>query len=430
MRGRFHLKRVLTLRTALALALPLACGESPASGPVAQGMAGSGGAQAVSGAAGMTSAGTLGASGSAGTSQIGGAGGAGVAGAAGSSGAAGLSGTAGASSTFLYVGGYAPPITTLTLDASGALGSGSSVSTGEGGEPTYIAFSPNKRFAYAIDEQLDGPMARVIAFSIEQTSGALTEINRQNVGTSVNAHAGVHPSGDWVLSANYGGGSVTVFPVRDDGGLDAGAEPVPAGVRAHQIVFDSMGKVLFVPCLEGHVAVYDFAAGALTPRSPARIEIDGGARHMAFTPDEKFAYVLTQNQSTITQFAYDAATVTLTPIETVPAAPDGGALSAHILVHPSGKFLYASNRSDDSIAMFRIAEGTGKLESLGYQREMLQFPRFFAIDPSGTLMIIASQDSAEVLAHRIDTATGLLQKLGEPLSVPPEPTFVGLLAIP
>jgi 6-phosphogluconolactonase len=151
---------------------------------------------------------------------------------------------------------------------------------------------------------------------------------------------------------------------------------------------------------------------------------------MAFTPDEKFAYVLTQNESTITQFSYDKAAVTLTPVETVAAAPNGGALSAHIVVHPSGKFLYASNRSDDSIAMFRIAEGTGKLESLGYQRDMLQFPRFFAIDPTGKLMVIASQHSAEVLPHSIDTDTGLLKKLGAPLSVPPEPTFVGLLAIP
>jgi 6-phosphogluconolactonase len=355
-------------------------------------------------------------------------------GAAGSSGAptAGSGGTAGEppASSFLYVGGYAPPITTFTLNhGTGALSPGSMVSTGDAGEPTYIAFSPDKRFAYAIDEQLDGPLASVIAFSIDPATGALTEINREDVGTPVNAHAAVHPSGDWVLSANYDGNSVTVFEVRDDGGLEPHMTPVPAGTRAHQIVFNPSGDVLFVPCLEGHVAVYDFAAGALTPRSPARVEIDGGARHMAFTPDEKFAYVLTQNESTITQFAYDKATVSLTPVETVDAAPNGS-LSAHIVVHQSGKFLYASNRSDDSVVMFKLDPLTGKLENLGYQRENLQFPRFFAIDPTGQLMVIASQDSAEVLVHRIDQNSGLLTAIGSAISVPPEPTFVGLLAIP
>jgi 6-phosphogluconolactonase len=330
----------------------------------------------------------------------------------------------------LYVGGYAPPITTFSLNHdTGALTPGSTVSTGDAGEPTYIAFSPDKRFAYAIDEQKTGPLASVIAYSIDQKSGALSEINREDVGTPVNAHAGVHPSGKWVLSANYDGNSVTVFKVRDDGGLEPHQPPVPAGTRAHQIVFNPSGDVLFVPCLEGHVAVFDFVDGTLTPRTPAQIEIDGDPRHMAFTPDEKFAYVLTQNASTITQFSYDKATVTLTPVETVPAAPMA-ALSGHIVVHPSGKLLYASNRRDDSVAIFKLDPVTGKLENVGYQREQLSSPRFFALDPTGQLMAIASQDGAEVLMHRIDTETGLLQVIGSPISVPPEPTFVGFLAIP
>ena len=351
----------------------------------------------------------------------------------GTGGSAGAGGTVvePAASSFLYVSGYAPPITTFTLDhALGTLTDGPNVSTGEAGEPTFIAFSPDMKFAYAIDEQLDGPLAWVIAYSVDQTTGALTEINREDVGTPVNAHVGVHQSGKWVLSANYDGNSVTVFAVRDDGGIEPGMTPVPAGTRAHQIVFDSTGEHLFVPCLEGHVAVYDFADGALTPREPPTVPTDGGARHMAFSLDEKYAYVLTQNESTITQFSFDAASVTLTPIETIPAAPDGGALSAHIAVHKSGKFLYASNRSDDSVAMFSIDQATGKLTNIGYQREMLAFPRFFAMDPTGQWMVIASQDSAEILLHSIDQDTGLLTVVGSPIGVAPEPTFVGLWSFP
>jgi 6-phosphogluconolactonase len=333
-------------------------------------------------------------------------------------------------SSFVYVSGYASPISTLVLDhATGTLTPMSSVETGVGGEPTFIAFSPNKRFAYAIDEQLNGPLARMIAYAIDGANGALSEINRRDVGTSVNAHVGIHPSGDWVLSANYGGGSVTVFPVRDDGGLDPAMDPVPAGGQAHQIVFDQTGSILFVPCLtSSHIAVYDFAAGVLTPRNPATIPIDGGPRHMAFTPDQRFVYVLTQGESTISAFEYDASTAGFTPLETIPSTPEGS-LSAHIEVHKSGKFLYTSNRQDDSIAIFTIDEVTGRLTNVGYQREMLTFPRFFGIDPTGELMIIASQDTAQILVHRIDQQTGLLSVIGPPLNVPPMPTFVGLLAI-
>lgn len=406
-------------------------GCSPAEPSQTQDVAGSGGAGVgaagappASGGAGGSAAGTPGAVGQASGAPSGGGGGDTAGGGAG--------GSVGqpAPRSFLYVSGYAPPITTFGFDPeSGALEETSSVSTGEGGEPTLIAFSPDKTRAYAIDEQLDGPLARVIAYSVDQESGALAEINRQDVGTSVNAHVEVHPSGSWVLSANYGGGSVTVFAVREDGGLQPGMPPVPAGVRAHQIVFDGSGTKLFVPCLEGHIALYDFDQGNLTPRQPATVDIDGGARHMAFGPDERFAYVLTQNESTITQFAYDRATAAFTPIETLNAAP-GRALSAHIALHRSGKFLYASNRNDDSIAMFAVDPDTGRLTSLGYQRQSLDFPRFFALDSSGEWLVVSSQNSAEILLHRIDPQLGTLTVTGTPIAVPPRPTFVGFLTVP
>jgi len=396
---------------------------------------GTGGASA--GAAGDAPAGNGGTQSTAGTS------GSPSAGAPATGGSAGLAGSGGEApfepdagnpaptSSFVYVSGYAPPISVFTLDhATGELTPGDMTDTGTGGEPTFIAFSPNKQFAYAIDEQLNGPMARVIAFSIDSATGALTEINRQNTGTSVNAHVAVHDSGQWVLSANYGGGSVTVFPVRPDGGLEAGMTPVPAGGQAHQVAFDSTGTIAFVPCLaDGYIAVYDFADGVLSPRDPPTIAIDGGPRFMAFTPDERFAYVLTQNESTITHFEYDGI-AGLNPIETIDATSNGASLSAHIEVHESGKFLYASNRDDNSVAVFNIDPVTGSLTSVAEQRDMLNFPRLFAIDPTGQLMVVGSQHGNTVLVHRIDQQTGALSVVGTPVSVPPEPTFVGILAIP
>jgi 6-phosphogluconolactonase len=334
--------------------------------------------------------------------------------------------------TFVYVSGYDPQISVLSLDTDTAtLASLSTTNAASGAEPTFLAFSPNKQFAYAIDEQLNGPVAQVIAFTVDQTTGALSEINRQDTGATIGAHVAVHPSGQWVLAANYGDGSVSVFAVRDDGGLQPPSTPVAAGAQAHQVVFDAAGSVAFVPCVMAeHVAVFDFSAGALTPRAPATIAVAGGPRTLAFTPDQRFAYVLTQNDSTIAAFGYAAQSTTLTFIETVPATPNGGSFSAHLVVHESGKFLYASNRMDNGIALFAIDPQTGQLNEVAQHREMLNFPRLFAIDPAGDLMLIGNQHDNSVVMRRIDPETGQLAVVGNPVTVPPEPTFVGVLSIP
>ena len=333
--------------------------------------------------------------------------------------------------SFVYVSGYAAPITVFSLNtATGALTPASMADTGMGGEPTSLAFSPDKRVVYAGDEQKDLPASRVIAFAINATTGALTEINRQDTGGTTLAHVGVHPSGKWVLAANYGTGDVTVFPVRTDGGLGAAMPRVPAGGQAHFIVFDRAGGFLFVPCIVSrHIAQFRFADGVLTPNNPPTVPINGGPRHMALSPDERFAYVLTQSESTIVSFTLDKTTGLLSPLETVNSTPSPS-LGAHIAVHPSGKFLYASNRADSSISMFSIDQATGRLTRLGYQRDMINYPWWFGMDPTGQLMMVASDRSATVLAHRIDPATGLLQRLGMPVAVPMRPTFVGILSVP
>lgn len=336
------------------------------------------------------------------------------------------------SRTFVYVSGYDPHISVLELQRNDATVTPASVAdAAAGAEPTFLAFSPDQRFAYAIDEQLNGAVAHVIAFAIDQSNGALSEINRQETGATIGAHVAVHPSGHWVFSANYGGGSVSIFAVRSDGGLDPASVPVTAGGQAHQVVFNAAGSVAFVPCvLAQHVALFDFADGNLTPHDPATIAITGGPRTVAFTPDERFAYVLTQDDSTLTAFDYEPLSATLTFIETVPATPNGASFSAHLAVHPSGKFLYASNRMDNGIAAFSIDPQTGRLTAIEQHREMLNFPRLFAIDSSGELMVIGNQHANSITLRRIDPDTGELQVIGTPVSVPPEPTFVGILGLP
>ncbi|HEY0705985.1 MAG TPA: lactonase family protein [Polyangia bacterium] len=332
---------------------------------------------------------------------------------------------------FVYASGYSAPISIFSLDlASGKLTAAGMANTGTGGEPTSIAFAPNKKFLYVCDEQKDAPMARVIAYTINQTTGALQEINREGTRGSTNAHVDVHPSGKWVLSANYGTNTVTVFPVRDDGGLGTPMTPVPACGQAHYILFDSTGKYLFVPCVASNqVAQFRFAEGVLTPNETAMVAVTGGPRHLAFSPDERFVYSMGQSSSAVTQLAYDKATGRLTSVQTVPTAMGAG-LGGHIALHPTGKFLYASNRRGPGLTIFSVDATTGRLTRVGDQADMLGAPWWFSLDPGGQFLVVPNSSSSNVLVHKVDQATGTLQPLGPASSVAMRPTYAGILALP
>ncbi|HET6279481.1 MAG TPA: lactonase family protein [Polyangia bacterium] len=340
-------------------------------------------------------------------------------------------GGGGPARSFVYVSGYGEPITIFTLNtATGALTRAGTASTSADGEPTSMGFSPDKKVLYAGDEQHYAPMGRVIAYAINHTTGALQEINREGTRATITAHTSVHRSGKWLLAANYGSGDVTVFPLRADGGLGPAMTPVPAGGQAHYILFDSTGTFLFVPCLaSNYIAMYRFADGVLTPNTPPTVPVPGGPRHIAFSPDERFAYVLTQLQSTVVVLAHDKPNGRLTVLETVTSAPNGS-ISAHIAVHPTGKFVYASNRLDNSISIFSVDTATGRLTRVGQQRDRIAFPWWFDLDPAGQLLIVPNDPTGTVLVHRIDQNTGTLQPLGMPVSVPMRPTYVGILSLP
>ena len=150
---------------------------------------------------------------------------------------------------------------------------------------------------------------------------------------------------------------------------------------------------------------------------------------MALTPDERFAYVISQSDSMIFSFTLDKATGRLTPLESVSfmASPT---LGAYVAVHPSGKFLYASSRGDSSIVIFTIDGNTGRLTRVGYQRDMINYPWWFALDPTGQLLFVASDRSTSVLAHRVNPTTSTLQTIKMPFSVAMRPTYVDVLSLP
>ena len=168
---------------------------------------------------------------------------------------------------------------------------------------------------------------------------------------------------------------------------------------------------------------FDAKTGALTPNTPSYAALDPGAgpRHLASHPNQKFVYALNELQSTITAFTYDKSRGTLQKLNTVSALPknfSGNNTAAEIKVHPSGKFLFASNRGDDSIAAFSIDAHTGDLTLIDFFPTQGKTPRNFEIDPTGKLLLVANQDSNNIVVFRIDQSSGRLTPTGQTLNVP------------
>ncbi|MEZ5945121.1 MAG: lactonase family protein [Planctomycetaceae bacterium] len=311
--------------------------------------------------------------------------------------------------------------------------------------PSFVAFDPQHHFLYAVNEVNDFPGAKptkrgdggVSAFRIDSATGKLTPLNSQLTRGGAPCHVSVDATGRNVLVANYGGGSVSVLPVNDDGSLKEtssfvqheGSSVDPGrqeGPHAHSVNLSLDNKFAFVADLGlDQVLVYRFDAknGTITPNDPphASVKPGGGPRHFAFHPSGKFAY--TNNEMTLveTAFKYDAAAGTLTPFQYISTIPDDavrkGASTAETLVHPSGKFLYVSNRGHGSIAAFTIADD-GSLTRIGNYSSGGKVPRNFGIDPTGKFLVAANQDNGVIEVLRIDQETGVLTETGHRINVP------------
>jgi 6-phosphogluconolactonase len=330
---------------------------------------------------------------------------------------------------YLYVSGGHPHITILRL----SLVDGTTAKIGlatAGTVPSYLAFAPSKKYLYAVDEV---DKSAVIAFLVDPRTGALSRINQETTGGAGAPHLAVHPSGRWIVVAHYDSSMVTVHPLGSDGAVGRALDTLNPGKFAHQVVFAGGGRFAFIPCLGSNlVAQYRFADGRLIPNTPATVTVPGGPRHMAFDPRERFAYVLGELDNLITSFRYDRNSGTLWDPHTLPTIAPGGKTqeTAHVAVHPSGRFLYVSNGNDNSIALFAIDEATGRLENRGFERGMIGFPRDFTIDPTGGYLIVANRDLASVVIFKIDRATGKLTRAGAPIEVPRSPQFVGVITPP
>lgn len=296
--------------------------------------------------------------------------------------------------------------------------------------PSFLAFHPDLPRIYAVSElwQTDGPdRGAVTAFAIDDASGELRELNQEAVGGAGPCHLAVSPSGRFLVTANYGSGSTSVLPLDEEGRLrprscvvqHEGSGPNEArqkGPHAHQTLFAPGGELLLVPDLGiDQVLLYrlDETAGRLFASTPPAVAVPPGSgpRHCAYHPSGKFLYVVNELASTVSVFeCSDDVPLRLTQtISTLPPGFDGQNTTAEIEVHPSGRFVYASNRGHDSIAAFAVDSATGKLREIGQFPSAGRVPRNFAIAPGGRFLLAANQDTDNVVVFAIDQDSGKLQ---------------------
>jgi 6-phosphogluconolactonase len=281
------------------------------------------------------------------------------------------------------------------------------------------------------------PGGAVSAFAIDPETGALVPLNRQSTRSAAPCHLSVDASGQWLLAANYDSGSVTVFPIQEDGWLGAatsvvlhqGASVDPerqAGPHAHCTLPDLANRrVLAADLGADKIVLYRFDArsGELAPHDPPWVMVRPGAgpRHLAFHPGGRSLYSTNELDSTVTAWAFDDARGTLREIQTLSTSPHdftGVNYPAHLQVAPSGKFLYVSNRGHDSLAVFAIDQEGGGLTAIGHVPTQGQWPRHFTIDPTGTWLLVANQRGNSIVTFRIDAETGRLAKHTEPTAIP------------
>lgn len=306
--------------------------------------------------------------------------------------------------------------------------------------PSFLAIHPNRKFVYAVSEvaNFEGKdSGSVVACSIDPDRGNLTTLNAQGSGGTGPCHLIVDKSGENLLVANYGSGSVAALPIDATGRLGPvrskiqheGKSANPqrqAGPHAHSINLDAANRFAIAADLGlDQLLVYQFDSllGTLKPNNPpfARLDPGAGPRHFAFHPDGKFGYVINEMHCTVTALRYDAKAGTFEAfqtIPTIPAAPKPSDSTAEIQVHPSGRFVYGSNRGHDSIAVFRVEPATGRLTFVENQSTQGRTPRNFGIEPGGRFLLAANQNSDTVVIFRIDPQTGRLTPTGAKVEVP------------
>jgi len=303
--------------------------------------------------------------------------------------------------------------------------------------PSFLTSSANGRVVFAVNELESfrgAASGSVTSFAADPATAKLTEISVQPTRGAGPCHLALDRTGRYLAVANYGGGNFSLFPVTADGRLQPATSVVageqaelvpskPAARLGHMVGFDARNRFLLAADKGlDQVLVYRFdpSKGVLTPNRPASASLPPGSgpRHFAFHPNGKWLFAINELASTITTFTWDQAAGKLTPGGSVPTRPADvtTGTTAEIAVHPSGRFVYGSNRGHDSIVVFRVGDG-GALTLVQYESTRGKTPRHFALDSTGRWLIAANQQSGTLAVFSIDQNTGRLSPVGPLTSV-------------
>lgn len=308
-------------------------------------------------------------------------------------------------------------------------------------DPSFLTIHPNGKFLYSVNETDDRrgldkkPSGGVSSFKIED-SGKLTFLNEQASHGAAPCHLVTDKAGKYLYVANYTGGNVAAFRIEKNGRLSrilqvqqhTGSgknKPRQSSPHAHSVNIAPSGKFAMVSDLGiDSIAIYelDSKTGKLKTSGGARMQAGSGPRHLAFHPTKDFAYVINELNLTITALSVDPKTGELLEIESESTIPDEepgpGKSTAEIAVHPSGKFVYGSNRGPDSICVFSVDQATGKLTHVENESTQGKTPRNFVIAPGGKFLLAENQNSNTIVVFSIDQESGALEPTGHKIEVP------------
>ncbi len=327
---------------------------------------------------------------------------------------------------FVYLGTYGDGIYAYRYDAaSGQLDPLNLV--GKVKNPSFVTADKNFKYLYAASE-LDGNNPGAVAgFAINRQTGALEALNSQSSEGLAPCHLAVDHTGHMLIAANYTSGSVPVYPLGADGKIGAISGLMKAegtgpnkerqeGPHAHETVFSADNRFAYVPDLgldEIRIYKVDAKNAKLTPNDPpvAKSDPGSGPRHMAISRDGKFVYVIHELIPQVSVFLRDGTTGGLTHLQTIRSVPDGfkgQADPAEILIDHAGNYVYASNRTYGSIAVFKIDHATGQLTREQIIETGGKMPRGVELDPSGKLLFVGDQNQNKFILFSVDPASGKL----------------------
>ncbi len=338
-----------------------------------------------------------------------------------------------------YIGTYSGKIYLSTLDLGTVkFGAASSVGTDPSDtsfQPSFVALTRDRKFLYSVDEN----NGTVLAYSVNSTNGSLKFLNQLSSGGTTPAFIAVDRSGSNVLVANYNagkvnnGGTVSVFPIVTNGFLGGVTAHIqdPGISHAHCVALDGNNHFVFVVDLgldQVRCFVFDPSAGTLTTNANfiTSVPTGSGPRHMAFDPTFQRAYLICQNSSTIIGFNYNSTNGSLAAFQTNSTLPPGGFsgnTTAEIVVHPSGKFLYGSNRGYNSVVVYQINPSDGTFTQV-QQQATGTTPRNFAIDPTGAYCIVADQGSSDIRLYSINQNSGMLTYKNQSITSVSQPVCI------